>query len=105
MVNLNKSVNSFIHFLDYTYPLSKNILELIINVRNVVSKTSSLIGVKALNQSQFMDIWKITKGILIGAALMSVIRYNSDLFKEFVKRVTDKTTIYDNIIYTPQLYT
>ena len=38
MVNLNKSVNSFIHFLDYTYPLSKNILESIINVRNIVTK-------------------------------------------------------------------
>ena len=99
MINLNKSVNSFIHFLDYTYPLSKNILELIINVRNVVSKPI-IIGVKALNQSQFMDIWKITKGILIGAALMSVIRYNGDLFKEFVKRVTDGT-LYDNITYTP----
>ena len=84
---MNTCISSYIHFMDYTYPLSKNITELIKHTKKVISKPI-VIGVKQLNETLFSKIWSFSNGILIGIALVSLIKH-SKLLKTFIERLLE----------------
>ena len=86
LIELDKYVNSFIYLLDINHPISNNINQLITKIKTIISKPI-VVGMNTYNKSFIHKIWKFANGIVLGVAIITIIKYNFNNLDLFIQKL------------------